>query len=72
MAKTYTQFICTSVFAVPGGACVISHSHLERVAKYIHNQQKHHCRKSFQEQYLEFLERHHVAYDQRYIFKPLE
>jgi putative transposase len=54
------------------GAFSVSHSHLERVANYIHDQQKHHRRKSFQAEYLEFLERHHVAYDQRYIFKPLE
>ena len=54
------------------GAFSVSHSHLDRVANYIFNQDKHHGRKSFQKEYVEFLKRHHVPYDQRYIFKPVE
>jgi REP element-mobilizing transposase RayT len=54
------------------GAFSVSHSHLDRVAIYIRNQETHHRRKSFQKEYVEFLRRHHVPYDQRYIFKPLE
>jgi putative transposase len=54
------------------GAFSVSHSHLGKVANYIHNQPKHHRQKSFQQEYLEFLERHNVPFDQRYIFKPVE
>jgi putative transposase len=54
------------------GAFSASHSHLNRVANYIRNQETHHRRKSFQQEYIEFLARHHVPYDQRYIFKPVE
>ena len=54
------------------GAFSVSHSHLDRVANYIRNQETHHRRKSFQQEYIEFLGRHHVPYDQRYIFKPVE
>jgi len=54
------------------GAFSVSHSHLNRVANYILNQETHHRRKSFQEEYAAFLERHHVSYDQRYIFKPMQ
>jgi REP element-mobilizing transposase RayT len=54
------------------GAFSISHSHLDRVANYILNQETHHRRKSFQDEYVAFLERHHVPYDQRYIFKPIQ
>jgi putative transposase len=54
------------------GAFSVSHSHLNRVANYIRNQETHHRRKSFQQEYIEFLARHHVPYDQRYIFKPVE
>ena len=54
------------------GAFSVSHSHLIRVANYIRNQELHHHRKSFQEEYVEFLERHRVPFDQHYIFKPLE
>jgi putative transposase len=54
------------------GAFSVSHSHVDRVANYILNQETHHRRKSFQQEYVEFLERHHVPYDQRYILKPIE
>ena len=54
------------------GAFSVSHSHLDRVANYILNQETHHRRKSFQQEYVEFLERHRVAHDQRYIFKPVQ
>jgi REP-associated tyrosine transposase len=54
------------------GAFSVSHSHLGRVTNYIRNQQVHHRRKPFQQEYVEFLERHQVPYDQRYIFKPVE
>jgi putative transposase len=54
------------------GAFSVSHSHLDRVTDYIRNQKRHHRRKSFQQEYLEFLERHHIPYDQRYMFKPIE
>lgn len=54
------------------GAFSVSHSHLDRVANYIHNQPTHHRRKSFQREYIEFLERHRVPFEQRYIFRPIE
>ena len=54
------------------GAFSVSHSHLDRVANYIHNQPTHHRQKSFQQEYVQFLERHRVPFDQRYIFKPIE
>jgi putative transposase len=50
----------------------VSHSNLDRVAICIRNQETHHRRKSFQQEYIEFLGRHHVPYDQRYIFKAVE
>jgi REP-associated tyrosine transposase len=54
------------------GAFSVSHSHLHAVIDYIHNQEDHHYRKSFQQEYVEFLERHGVAYNGFYIFKPIE
>jgi REP element-mobilizing transposase RayT len=54
------------------GAFSVSHSHLGRVANYIRDQEKHYRRKSFQQEYVQFLERHHVPFDQRYIFRPVE
>jgi putative transposase len=54
------------------GAFSVSHSRVDRVAKYILNQKIHHRRKSFRQEYVASLERHHVPYEQRYIFKPIE
>jgi REP element-mobilizing transposase RayT len=54
------------------GAFSVSHSHLGNVIRYIRNQESHHRRKSFQQEYLEFLERHEITYDKRYIFKPVQ
>lgn len=54
------------------GAFSVSHSHLGRVANYIRNQESHHRRRSFRDEYLGFLKRHAVAFDLKYIFKPIE
>ena len=65
-------FACRFSWQQGYGAFSVSHSHLDRVANYILNQETHHRRKSFRQEYLEFLERHHVPHDQRYIFKPVQ
>ena len=49
-----------------------SHSHVERVYNYIFNQEEHHRNKTFREEYLEFLERYGVEYDERYLFESVE
>jgi len=54
------------------GAFSYSHSQLSSVIRYIQNQQKHHRRRSFQEEYLRLLDKFDVPYDERYIFKPFE
>src|SRR2546430_2516879 len=54
------------------GAFSVSHSHISAVINYIRDQESHHRRKSLREEYLEFLERHSVSYDKRYVFKPPE
>ena len=51
------------------GAFSYSRSQLGTVIRYIQDQQKHHARKSFREEYVELLERFGVAYEKRYIFK---
>lgn len=54
------------------GAFSYSRSQLGTVIRYIENQQKHHARKSFREEYTELLERFGVEFDPQYIFKPLD
>lgn len=53
------------------GAFSVSQSHLNAVIHYIRNQETHHRRKSFQQEYLEFLDRYQIRYDHRYVFKPV-
>jgi len=54
------------------GAFSVSPSHISTVINYIRNQENHHRRKSFQQEYLELLERHKVPCDKRFVFKPIE
>jgi REP element-mobilizing transposase RayT len=51
------------------GAFSYSRSQLGSVIRYIENQQQHHAKRSFREEYVALLERFCVDYDQRYIFK---
>ena len=45
-----------------------AHSQLAVVARYIKNQEKHHSRQTFREEYLAFLERFKVPYNPKYVF----
>jgi REP element-mobilizing transposase RayT len=54
------------------GAFSYSRSQLGTVIRYIENQQKHHAKKSFREEYVELLEKFSIDYDGRYIFKTGE
>ena len=51
------------------GAFSYSRSQLGAVIRYIENQQKHHARKSFREEYVQLLEKFGVEYDPRFIFQ---
>lgn len=53
------------------GAFSYSKSHVDNVIDYIKNQEEHHRKKSFIEEYRMFLERFEVDYDERYIFKEV-
>ena len=49
------------------GGFTVSKSQIPEVVKYIKNQRAHHCKKSFQEEYLELLKKHGVDYDEDYL-----
>ena len=51
------------------GAFTHSHSQINTVVKYILNQEKHHKKKSFREEYLEFLKSYDIKYNEEYLFK---
>ena len=46
----------------------VSPSQIERVRRYILNQEKHHRRKSFQDEYLELLKLSAIEYDEQYVW----
>jgi putative transposase len=54
------------------GAFSYSHSHIDRVVKYILNQDRHHKKKTFREEHTEFLNRFHVDFNETYLFKWIE
>ncbi len=53
------------------GVFSYSHSHIEAVYKYIQHQAEHHHSQTFREEYLDFLKKFQVPYDERYIFDEL-
>ena len=50
------------------GAFSVSQSNVEAVKKYIAHQEDHHKKTTFQEEFREFLRRHDLAWDERYIW----
>lgn len=53
------------------GAFSYSKSQLNAVINYIENQEQHHKKKTFKEEYINFLEKFEVDYDEKFIFKEL-
>lgn len=51
------------------GAFSYSHSHIGNVYDYILNQEKHHKKKTFKQEYLQFLKKFEVEYDEKYLFE---
>ena len=50
------------------GAFSVSKSNVPTVVKYIQRQESHHRRVTFKEEFVDFLIRHEVEYDERYIW----
>ena len=50
------------------GAFTVSKSNIPMVIQYIQNQREHHRKKTFQEEYLEFLHANNIEYDERYLW----
>ena len=53
------------------GVFSYSHSQITNVYQYISKQEEHHKKQTFREEYLEFLEKFEVSYDERYFFEDL-
>jgi len=60
----YKKFYWQTGYAALG----VGHYQIENLKKYIRNQKDHHRRKTFKEEYIEFLEKYSIEYDERYIW----
>ncbi|MEW6774601.1 MAG: IS200/IS605 family transposase [Bacteroidota bacterium] len=54
------------------GAFSYSHSQIDAVAKYILNQKEHHRKVTFKEEYVDFLKKFEIEYDEKYLFNWME
>ena len=54
------------------GAFSYSHSHIQNVYNYILNQEDHHKKKTFKEEYLELMKKFKIAYNEKYLFNWIE
>jgi hypothetical protein len=54
------------------GAFSYSKSHLPAVIRYIKNQEQHHSKKTFIEEYIQILQKQNIEYNERFIFKPID
>lgn len=54
------------------GVFSYSRSQIDTVIKYIQNQEKHHNKKSFKEEYIELFERFAIEYDEKYLFEWID
>ena len=50
------------------GVFTVSASQQEKVEQYIANQMEHHSVQSFEDEYIQMLNKHNVSYDPRYVF----
>jgi putative transposase len=53
------------------GAFSYSKSQVNKVIEYIQNQETHHKKRTFREEYIEFLDKFEIEYDKKFIFKDL-
>jgi putative transposase len=51
------------------GAFAVSYSHCDSVKRYIAGQAEHHRRTTFQEELVAFLRKHHIEFDERYVWE---
>lgn len=50
------------------GAFSISHSHVEALTSYVQNQEEHHRKESFQDEFRRLLRKYKIDFDERYVW----
>ena len=51
------------------GAFSVSVSQVDRIVRYIENQEAHHRKMSFQEEFIALLKKHRIEYDESYLWE---
>ena len=51
------------------GAFSYGHSQFNAIIRYIQNQEKHHQRRSFKDEYMTLLRKFDIAFDEKYVFR---
>ena len=54
------------------GAFSYGHSQLDTVIRYIRNQEQHHRRRTFKDEYLTWLKKFEVPFEEKFVFKFIE
>lgn len=54
------------------GAFSYSFSHIDKVYKYIKNQEEHHRKRTFKEEYIELLKKFEIELNEKYLFEWIE
>jgi putative transposase len=54
------------------GVFSYSHSHIDAVVKYVLNQEKHHQKKTFKQEYHQLLEKFEIPFEEKYLFDFIE
>ena len=54
------------------GAFSYGHSQLDGVVRYIQNQEKHHAKRSFRNEYFSLLRKFDIAFEDKYVFKFMD
>ena len=54
------------------GVFSYSQSHIDAVVKYVLNQEKHHQKKTFKQEYYQLLEKFQIPYEEKYLFDFFE
>src|SRR6266536_2623767 len=53
------------------GAFSYGHSQLDTIIRYIENQERHHAKRSFKDEYLSLLRKFDIAFEEKYVFEFL-
>ena len=67
------QFVrCQFAWQEGFGAFSYGKSQVDNVAKYIQNQENHHAKHTFRDEYVSFLKLFGIEYDEKYVFREME